>query len=133
MALVCGVGKLSVVKTLGLMGIERQSELGTLRAIGFSQGTVASIFAREAFITALVSSFVGAILSFAIAGVVNASGIRFTIPGLSGDLQFMLKPNLLLALGASLLLMALASLVSYLVAYKLLGRQITDLLHGVSA
>lgn len=131
--LVCGVVTLSVVNTLGMMVIERQSELGTLRAIGFSQGTVASIFAREAFITALVSAFVGAILSFAIAGMVNAAGIRFTIPGLSGDLQFKLEPNLLLALGASLLLMVLASLVSYLVAYKLLGRQITDLLHGVTA
>ena len=132
LVLVCGVVVLSVVNTLSMTVIERMAELGTLRAVGFTRERISWLLAKEVSLLATASVLIAIPVTFGIAQIVNLSGIRFTVPGLTGDLQFMLLPSWGLGLIVGSILILIAVLSAYLVSLRLLRKKVVELLYGLA-
>ncbi|MDR6504205.1 putative ABC transport system permease protein [Burkholderia ambifaria] len=74
----------SASSTMSMMVMERTVEVGTLRAIGFQQSWVQSLFLREALILGTVGAITGVLLSWAAQYVVNGHlGLQWQPPGKS--------------------------------------------------
>lgn len=126
LVLICGIVCLSVVNALQFAFMERRSEVGILLAMGFRSSTVASLFVRETGILAVGALLTGAVLSALIAIGVNLAQWRFSIPGVSGTLPFLLKPGWAFGAGVAALLlflaMGVAALVCRIWAKKIIAR-----------
>lgn len=106
--LICGMVALSIVNSLTLGILERVRELGTLKALGFSAEKIVGLFVRETIWLSGLSVGFGIVISQIVARVVNAANIRFTPPGIEGDIQFNLEPEISLYFLLALLLLAIA-------------------------
>jgi putative ABC transport system permease protein len=89
--LVCSVVGISISNSLYISLMERRSELGTLRSIGFRQEEISRLLLLESLFLLIFSFIPGIALSAGLAAAVNAANWRFEIPGLAGDLQFVLQ------------------------------------------
>jgi putative ABC transport system permease protein len=114
--LICGMVSLSIVNSLTLGILERAKEIGTLKALGFSTVQIVNLFVRETIWLCGLSIASGLVLSQVITIFVNSANIRFSPPGVEGDIQFQLAPNFLLFFALGLLLMSIALLTSYAVS-----------------
>ncbi len=65
-----------IMNTLVVSIIERTGEIGTMRALGGGKGFVRKLFAMETITLSVVFGFIGIVLSFIAAAVVNAIGIE---------------------------------------------------------
>lgn len=119
---------LSIVNSMTIGILERGREIGTLRSIGFNENDVAWIFTREGMLLTLISLGAGLVLTQVTATLVNDANIRFYPPGIAGDMQFALTPDIWLCvlIGIPLFLISLAS--CYWVSRRLLKKSIVDLL-----
>lgn len=116
--LICSMVALSIVNSLTLGILERIRELGTLKALGFSSEQIVGVFVREAVWLSGISIAVGFVISQMIARIVNAANIRFTPPGIEGDIQFQLDPEARLYLIFAAGLFGIAVWTSYRVSKK---------------
>jgi len=81
-ALVMGVIVLfAVVNTMTMNVMERTNEIGTIRAMGVPRGGIRSQFVAEGWLIGAIGATVGAVLAFAIAGIVNHYGLTWIPPG----------------------------------------------------
>ncbi len=124
---------LTIINSLTMGIIERTKEIGTLRAVGFSQNDVARVFVVESLILCGLSIVVGVVLTSAIAAIVNQLNIRFTPPAASGKIQFLLVWNLSIALLVSTIILIITWVSSFLVMRKKSKIKLIDLLNDTGA
>lgn len=131
--LICGAVALSIMNSLTMGIIERTREIGTFRAIGFTNQQIAVMMTQEALCLCLISAALGTVLSFIISLVVNAANIRFTPPGVTNSIQFILSPNLYLVFIVLLIFLLVVGLTAYLVTTFKLKTKIINLLTDAGA
>lgn len=131
--LICGAVALSIMNSLTMGIIERTREIGTFRAIGFTQQQIAVMMTQEALCLCLISAALGTFLSFVISFVVNAANIRFSPPGVTNSIQFILSPNLYLVFVVLLIFLLVVGLTAYLVTTFKLKTKIINLLTDAGA
>jgi putative ABC transport system permease protein len=119
---------LSVANAISMNIVERIKELGTMRAIGFTPKKISILVAIESFVLALLSTVVGFFVSQLIAVMVNAANIRFSPPGIAGEMQFVLTPWPLLCLFFAVPLIVFATVTAYLVTKKKMKGEVANLL-----
>ncbi|MFN7730170.1 MAG: ABC transporter permease [Bdellovibrio sp.] len=126
--LICGMVALSIVNSLTLGILERAKELGTLKALGFSTEQIVALFVRETVWLSLFSLSAAFVVSQIVASLVNSANIRFSPPGVEGDLQFALAPELSLYVGLAVVLFGIAALTAYSVSGRKLKASAIELL-----
>lgn len=119
---------LSVANAISMNIMERVKELGTMRAIGYTPDKLAKLVAIESFVLALFATVVGFFVSQIIALIVNAANIRFSPPGIAGQMQFVLTPWPLLCVFFAIPLILFAVVTAYLVTKKKLQGEVFKLL-----
>ena len=124
---------LTIINSLTMGIIERTKEIGTLRAVGFRQKDVASLFISESMLLCLISLVVGTIFAFAIASVINYLNIQFTPPAISGKVQFKLGWNLQIAFTVSVLISILTFVSSFFVMRSKSKMKLIELLNDTGA
>jgi putative ABC transport system permease protein len=67
---------LLVIKLTTFSIIERYSEIGTMRAIGFSRGDIIFQFTCEGFLTIAIGSLIGFLLGALVIALLHTTGIR---------------------------------------------------------
>lgn len=98
LVLVCGVAALAILNALQISFMERRTEIGTLRALGFSSHQITGLFAREVFLLTTLALTLGGVFAFIASATVNHLNLRFFVPGLAGSLSFLLQPGILFSL-----------------------------------
>lgn len=116
--LICGMVGLSVVNSLTLGILERTKELGTLKALGFSDDYIVGLFVRETVWLSFFSLLAGFFISQIIARIVNAADLRITPAGIEGDIPFALIVDFQLYAVVCGGLLALAVVTAKLVASR---------------
>ena len=84
---------LAIMNNTLIMLRERQSELGLLRALGFLPGTLARLLVREAICLAALAAGSGLVLVRVLTWAIAALNLRFSPPGVSGTIQFLVTPT----------------------------------------
>lgn len=74
---------LGITNTVSMSLNERIGEIGTLRALGQSRGSLLNQFMLESFYLCVTGLVIGALACFGITRLVNAAGIETEIPGAS--------------------------------------------------
>lgn len=99
------------VANLTMMNIfERSREIGSLKALGFTQKDVMAIFASESFITAGLGIFLGLGTALIVSALVNGADIMFLPPVSSEPIPLILIPSV----GVTTIIMILMFSVAYL-------------------
>jgi len=120
--LIAIVGGLGLMGTMSINVIERTREIGVMRAVGASDGSVLKIFMVEGLFIGVLSWFVGALLALPIGKLLSdAVGIAFTDFPL--NYTFSVRGTLLW-LAVVLILAALASLLPARSASRLTVREV---------
>jgi len=119
---------LSIVNSMTIGILERVREIGTLRAIGFTNAQTAWLFTLESLFLTAISLFVGYLLAQAMAAAVNSLNIRFDPPGIAGDMQFVMNPDTWFCLLLSVPIMVICLICAFIVSKKLVNKPIIQLL-----
>jgi len=119
---------LSIVNSMTIGILERVREIGTLRAIGFTNAQTAWLFTLESLFLTAISLCVGYVLAQAMAGTVNSMNIRFDPPGIAGDMQFVMKPDTWFCALLAIPIMIICLICAYIVSKKLVNKPIIQLL-----
>lgn len=128
--LIFGVIIVSIINFITVSVMERRREIGTMRAIGFDPKQVIQVFSWESNLLSLIAIVIGLIASLILAFIVNHLNIRFTPPGIAGDMQFMLVLNPMLCLGAGLAVWLISWITAYFVMRRRSTENIVNLLQG---
>lgn len=120
---------MSIMNSMTLGILERQAEIGTMKSLGFLNGQIADSFGREGLLLSLVGIVVGFIGAQIVAFAVNYANIRFSPPGIAGDIQFVLDPTLWFCALMMLPLILISYLTAYFVAKRQVKKPIVNLLH----
>ena len=81
-AMVMGVIVLfAVINTMTMNVMERTNEIGTVRAMGVRRGGIRAQFTVEGALIGAIGATVGAVLAYAIAGLINHAGLTWVPPG----------------------------------------------------
>lgn len=91
--LILAVVSLSVVNLSMMNAMDRSRELGSLKAMGFRQRSILSIFFFENFLLGTLGCALGLILSKAAIESINAAKIEFLPPGASEAALLILVPD----------------------------------------
>jgi putative ABC transport system permease protein len=105
----------TVMNTMLMVVLERTGEIGTLMAIGFRRRHVLTLFLLEGLVKGLMGGIMGTVAGIASIFVLNFVGIPFRMPGATGGVSYIIRPELdlqivLLAVLFSLAAAGLASL-----------------------
>ncbi len=68
----------TVINTILMSVIERTREIGALRAMGFTRGTVIKLILTEAFLIGLVATIIGVVIGMSVALFLAQTGIDYT-------------------------------------------------------
>jgi len=71
----------SILEVLTMSFLERTREVGTIRAVGTKRLQVFSTFLMEGILLGIMGGVLGIVLGFALAGVINVSGVGWQPPG----------------------------------------------------
>ncbi len=119
---------LSIVNSMTIGIMERVREIGTLRALGFTNAQTAWLFTLESVYLTLLSLIVGFFATKLIAGLVNSLNIRFEPPGISGDMQFVLTPDAWFCASLAVPILIISLICAFVVSRKLVDKPIIHLL-----
>jgi putative ABC transport system permease protein len=116
------VGGLGLMSTMSINVIERTREIGVMRAIGASNGSIYQLVLVEGILIGLISWFFGVLLAFPISILLdNAAGIAF----LRSPLNFVFSwDGVLIWLAVSIIIAIIASLIPARSAAKMTVREI---------
>lgn len=131
--LICSAVVLSIINSMTMGILERLKEIGTLRALGFSSKFITDLFVKEAFWLSLLSILFGISIASIISLIVNNLNIRFTPPGVAGDVQFMLATEPVLIVPLSIFFIILSLMTSYFVVKNKTRSRLIDLLSDSGA
>jgi putative ABC transport system permease protein len=126
--LVTAVVVLGILNSVTLTVYERTREIGTLRALGWRRRQVAALYLREGVLLALIGIGAGMLLALVVATAVSAANIRFSPPGIPGQVQLILWPGPQIYLTVGLLLLPLLALATWAVARRRARERTADLL-----
>ncbi len=133
-ALVMGVIVLfAVVNTMTMNVMERTNEIGTIRAMGVRRSGIRSQFIIEGSMIGAIGATIGALLAYAIAGLLNHAGMTWIPPGNVTEVPLRLdvagRP--LLLIGAWFGLAAVATMAALLPANRAARLPVVDALRHV--
>lgn len=126
--LIFGAVALSIVNSMTIGILERVREIGTLRAIGFTNTQTAWLFTLESLFLTAISLFMGYVLAQAMALVINTMNIRFDPPGIAGDMQFVVNPDTWFCVLLAIPVMIICLICAYVVSKKMVNKPIIQLL-----
>jgi len=119
---------MGVFNTMTMAAMERTREIGMLRALGLSPRRVRRVFALEGTLIGLVAGFGALLLSIAAASAINAAGITYQPPGVTGPVQLITDILPGPFIGNALTVAVLSGLISMLPAHLAARRQIVTAL-----
>lgn len=119
---------LSIINSMTIGILERVREIGTLKAIGYTNAQTAWLFTLESLYLTGSSLVIGYILTQIIGAVVNALNIRFNPPGIAGDMQFVVTPDTWFCITLAIPVMLICLICAFFVSKKLVNKPIIQLL-----
>ncbi|MBI1859847.1 MAG: ABC transporter permease [Deltaproteobacteria bacterium] len=123
---------LGVLNTVGMSVLERAGEIGTVRALGYTEGAVLAEFLLEGLCLGILGAVVGVVLGTAIALFLSSLGMAMVVPGASRPVHIRIELSVaqyLIAVTVALLASTLAAIAPALRASRM---QIVDALrHNV--
>ncbi len=123
---------LSIVNSMTISLFERVKEIGTIRAMGFNKSQTAYLLSLESFFLSGSSLILGYFVSQLAAAAVNSMNIRFYPPGISGDMQFVLTPDLWFCAALATPILLICVSCAYLVSKNIVKNPIVGLLQQAS-
>ena len=119
---------LAIINSLTISIIERSKEIGTLRALGFTESQISWIFSREMILLSTISLFIGFIITLIISYVIKISNWTFEPPGAANPikLEVALVPEFMAIL--FLILTLLIGTISFVLAKRRIKINIITLL-----
>jgi ABC-type lipoprotein release transport system permease subunit len=111
-ALACVVFNFQIIAML-----ERRSEIGVMRAIGFQSSFIMSILRMEAVLVAILSVIFGIVISIAVVALVNVADIKYYPPGMPGSMSFQLMPDARVYLSRAAFMIVVTVITSSMVAW----------------
>ncbi len=108
---------ITIFNFLTMSILERRSEIGTLRAMGFRPWLVARIFQIESFLLSLTGVLVGGILAHVTMLIINSMEIPYRPPGVPGVIHFILAADFRLYFERAVCLLILTTLCSFAVTW----------------
>jgi putative ABC transport system permease protein len=128
-ALIIGVLTLfAISNTIGMSVFERTGEIGTIRALGETQGSVVKQFLREGFVLGALGSLIGLIQGVAIAAGLNAAGVEIIMPGASAVIKIHIELFFAAFVGATALSLFAATAAAFVSAWRASRLEISDAL-----
>ena len=119
---------LTVLGAMTLTLLERTRELGTWRALGYTRGHMVSLVVREAFLLSLLGLVAGLLCGLFAAALVNASGVRFSPPGVGGTIPLLIHPAWSACAVYAALIVPGVCFAAWLVVREQVKRNLVDLL-----
>lgn len=119
---------LTVAGAMTLAILERTRELGTWRALGFERRHLSSLLVRESVLLSMLGLATGLAIGLGVAAAVNASGQRFSPPGVAGSIQLLITPSAWSCALQALLLPPGVALATWWVARGQLRKKTVELL-----
>lgn len=126
--LICTMVGLSVVNSLTLGFLERTKEIGTMKAMGFSNSLIVRIFVQETFLITMASLFVGFLSAQVISRIVNSAGLEFSPPAVEGALPFELILDIQLYFSVAFGILVVAVFTAWFVSTNKLKKTAIQLL-----
>lgn len=132
-ALIGGIVLFTVSNTMTAAVVERTVEIGTVRAIGVTQGGIRRLFIAEGFMLGVVGAVVGALSALMIAFVVNRLHLTWLPPGSTEPLplSLMIWGETRMIVGTTLGLIVIAVASAWWPAYRAARLKIVDALRHV--
>lgn len=129
--LIFGAVALSIINSMTIGILERVREIGTLRALGFTDSQTAWLFTLESLYLTAISIGVGYIVTQIVAATVNGLDLRFYPPGIAGDMKFVLSPELWVCAVVAIPILIICVICAYIVSKRLVKKPIIQLLQQV--
>lgn len=123
---------LTVLGAMTLTLLERTREIGTWRALGFTRGHMAALVVREAFLLSLLGLVAGLVFGLFAAALINASGVRFSPPGVGGSIPLLIHPAWSACAAHAALIVPGVCLSAWVVVRAQVKRNLVDLLTSTS-
>lgn len=122
----------TVVNTMTMSVMERTAEVGTLRALGLRRSGVRRQFLLEGVLLGIVGATLGIIIAIVIASLLNNAGVSWTPPSNAAaqPLRILITENLMLPVGAWLLLVFVTTLSSLLPARRAARMNVVNAIHN---
>lgn len=105
---------LSIINSMTMTILERTREIGTFRSLGFTRRNMIGLFLRESMILTAVGVAIGLAFALGVCLAVNAANLRFSPPGIAGDMQFRLEPGAMLCIAFAVVMIALSAVATTL-------------------
>jgi putative ABC transport system permease protein len=133
MTIIVLVVVLSIINTLNLTMQERVREIGTIRSLGTTRLQVGKIFVSESFLIGLIGGFLGLIIGYGLAALLNGlGGIPIPPPpGHAKGYTAFFRPDFIQALRLWMLFLTAATLAGFYPAYRAARLQIVDALRWI--
>lgn len=119
---------LSIINSMTIGILERVHEIGTFQALGFTGSQISWLLSLESFYLTLMSLLIGFIMAQGASFLVNGLNIRFTPPGISGDMQFILSPDFSFCLVLCIPILIIGVTCAFIVSRRLVNKPIIQLL-----
>lgn len=119
---------ISILNTIGMSIFERTGEIGTMRALGETEGNVIRLFVLEGAVLGILGCLTGTVSAFAFAHLVNAMKIPLVLPNATVPVPIGIAlpaRNFLEAMGMALLTAVIAAAIP---AYRATRLAIVDAL-----
>jgi putative ABC transport system permease protein len=118
----------AISNTIGMSVFERTGEIGTIRALGETQGSVVRQFLREGVVLGALGSAIGLALGVTVSAALNALGIEIIMPGASAVIKIHIDLFFTAFVGASLLSLVAATAAAFVTAWRAARLEISDAL-----
>lgn len=119
---------LAIINSLTINIIERSKEIGTLRALGFTESKLAWLFGREMILLTLSSLTFGQVFTIIVATIINQSNVMFSPPGASGPIKLEIALNFEFQVIVFAILAGMVSLLSFYLSRRQMRINIAKLL-----
>lgn len=123
----------TVGNTMNTAIVERTVEIGTLRAIGLRRAGIRNLFVTEGALLGVFGSFLGVVLTFVVAGIVNSLDIPWIPPSRVEPvpLIILLSGETRMIIGTTLALICIAIFSAWLPAYRAANLKVVEALRHV--
>src|SRR5262249_55168512 len=118
---------LSIINSMTMTILERTREIGTFRSLGFTRRNMIGLFLRETMILTAVGVAIGLAFALVVSFAVNAANVRFSPPGIAGDMQFKIEPSAWLCIALAVVMIVLSTLATALTVRGRIKMRVAEL------